>query len=285
MTEITTISESGPLLVFGGPYSNLEATIAMRRLAKELGIAAGNTICTGDVIAYAADPEETADLVRSWGIHVVAGNCEEQIAAGAEDCGCGFEPGSECDRLSRGWYPYANARVTPQTRAWMAGLPSHLTFSYQGLAFHTLHAGTRANNRFLFASDSEALAEETARIEADIVLAGHAGLPFIARVGETSWVNAGVIGVPANDGTPDGWFAVITPDADGIRIALRRLAYDYLTAAASMRRSGHANEYARAIVTGVWPSHDVLPDAERAQTGIKLRQRTTRIRRGISKAA
>ena len=39
---------SKPLLVFGGPYSNLEATQAMRQRAEALSIPPGNVICTGD---------------------------------------------------------------------------------------------------------------------------------------------------------------------------------------------------------------------------------------------
>ena len=48
-----------PILVFGGPYSNLRATQAMRARAEELGIPPSSTICTGDVVAYCAEPEET----------------------------------------------------------------------------------------------------------------------------------------------------------------------------------------------------------------------------------
>jgi hypothetical protein len=38
-----------------------------------------------------------------------------------------------------------------------------------------------------------------------------------------------------------------------------------------MRRWGHANGYARSLVTGLWPSLDVLPPQERAATGKRLR--------------
>jgi hypothetical protein len=41
-----------PLLVFGGPYSNLGAVLAMRARASDLGIPASRSICTGDVVAY-----------------------------------------------------------------------------------------------------------------------------------------------------------------------------------------------------------------------------------------
>lgn len=32
---------------------------------------------------------------------LIAGSCEENLAAGALDCGCGFEEGTACDLLSR----------------------------------------------------------------------------------------------------------------------------------------------------------------------------------------
>ena len=44
-----------------------------------------------------------------------------------------------------------------------------------------------------------------------------------------------------------------------------------------MRRFGHANGYARSLITGLWPSLDVLPPAETAATGKKIRPRSLRI--------
>ena len=45
-------------------------------------------------------------------------------------------------------------------------------------------------------------------------------------------------------------------------------------ASATMRRHGYANGYARALVTGLWPSLDILPAAERSMAGKRLRSRT-----------
>ena len=82
-----------PLMVFGGPYSNLEATRAVLGEAARLEIPADRIICTGDVVAYGADPAATVALVRGSARHVVMGNCEQSIAAGSADCGCGFPVG------------------------------------------------------------------------------------------------------------------------------------------------------------------------------------------------
>ena len=53
-------------------------------------------------------------------------------------------------------------------------------------------------------------------------------------------------------------------DDGGVMLSTHRLAYDHHTAAAGMRRFGHANGYARTLVTGLWPSLDILP-ARRAR--------------------
>lgn len=270
-------TDDGPLLVFGGPYSNLRATTAMIAEARRLGIPPDRVICTGDVVAYCAEPEETAMALRAWGCHVVAGNCEEQLAAGARDCGCNFEEGTACDLLAKGWYPFADARVTPASRDWMRGLPVTLRFRAAGLTFRVIHGGVDETARWVFASRKDILAEEYAKAGADVVIAGHCGLPFLARVGAGAWFNPGVIGMPANDGTPDGWYGLITPERGGVRLAIRRLAYDHAGAAAAIRRFRFADGYARSLVTGVWPSFDVLPEAEKAATGVELAARTLRV--------
>ena len=264
---------NGPLLVFGGPYSNLRATDAMRREADRLGIAPNNVICTGDVVAYAAEPEETVAAIRDWGCHVIAGNCEEQLGAGADDCGCGFEAGTACDLLAKGWYLFANVRVSEGSRTWMRTLPKFARFSLGGRSLVVLHGGTQMINRFIFDSEAQAISEELACAGADIIIAGHAGIPFAHRRDGKLWFNPGVIGMPANDGTPDAWYGLITQKSATIEFALRRLKYDHAGAAASMRRWAHVDGYARTLVTGLWPSLDVLPDVEKAGTGKRLRPR------------
>jgi predicted phosphodiesterase len=272
------ISPTLPLLVFGGPYSNLAAAQAMRTEAERLGIPPHQIICTGDIVAYGAEPEETTRLIRDWGIHVISGNCEEQLAASAADCGCGFDEGSACDLLSKGWYPFASSRISTASRAWMGQLPANLNFVLYGQRFQVIHGGITQTNRFLFASETAALRDEINGAAADVIIAGHSGLPFITRVDQAIWFNPGVIGMPANDGTPDVWYGLITADtvSRALKFATRRLGYDFHAAAGALRRQGHANGYARTFVTGLWPSLDVLPDAERAATGIKIKQTSLR---------
>lgn len=275
---VKAIDVTGPLLVFGGPYSNLLALRALQQVARDLGIPPDQIICTGDLVAYCAEPEETARAVRDWGCHVVAGNCEEQLAAGAMDCGCGFEEGTACDLLSKGWYPFALARTSAASAEWMGSLPSAITFALAGRRFRVVHGGVADVSRFLFASQTHALDAEIAASGADVVMAGHCGIPFIHRApGDAVWFNPGVIGMPANDGTGDGWYGLVRAKGDALSFETCRLRYEATAAAAAMRRFGHANGYARTLVTGLWPSLDVLPPQERALTGVACRAQTLRL--------
>ena len=59
-----------PVLVFGGPYRNLGATQALLDRAVALDIPPERMICTGDTVAYCAEPEATTDVIRNSGMHV-----------------------------------------------------------------------------------------------------------------------------------------------------------------------------------------------------------------------
>ncbi len=259
-----------PLLVFGGPYSNLAATEAMLARAAQLGFAPEQIICTGDVVAYCAEPEQTCQLLIESGIHVVMGNCEESLASEADDCGCGFEPGMLCSTLSEQWYRYATQHISAETRQWMAQLPPSLSFNLAGYRVRVIHGGVSQINRFIFASTNEQIKlQELQDAQADIIIGGHCGIPFGQRLGSRAWLNAGVIGLPANDGTRSGWYLLLTPSAKGIEAEWRRLDYDHDHSFNSMQEAG-LNSYAQTLQTGLWPSMDILPGIERSQQGNAL---------------
>ncbi len=265
-----TIQIEGPLLFFGGPYSNLQATQALRKVADELSITAENCLCSGDVVAYCGDPAATVDEICDWGCHVVMGNCEESLGFGEDDCGCGFEDGTACDVLSRQWYSYSQAQLNDEQRAWMRALPRSLQIEMNGYQLLCVHASPGAINQFIFPSQWEEITAQLNQVEADVVLAGHSGIPFSYQTGKKLWVNSGAIGMPANDGQSQTWYALITPFKTGLDISFHRLTYDFHGSVTHMKAAGLDNGYCAALSSGMWPSLDVLPDVEKAQKGKTL---------------
>ena len=254
------------LLIFGGPYSNLAATVAMQRRAQDLGIGADRVVCTGDLVAYCAEPEQTLELIRDWGIQVLMGNCEEALAYSESDCGCGFEAGSSCSTLALTWYQYADRRVTAEQRRWMQSLPRRIDFEMSGTRFKMVHGSLSSINEFVFASQDAAFKQAGIVRVANI---DECGIPFGQRIGNCYWSNAGVIGMPANDGGSHGWYMLIEPRDSTISVSWHRLEYDHQISSQSTIAAG-MSEYGEALASGIWPSMDILPETERQQAGQPL---------------
>ena len=247
---------SGDIVLFGGIYSNLQAFEAFLTLWP----ADTPMICTGDIIAYGANPAEVTQIMFDRAIPTIAGNCELQLAAGAQDCGCGFEEGSACDLASNGWYPFAAER-TVDYRDYYADLPDVATFTVHGQRYAVIHGGACDVAKFIWpVTPGDVFAEEIAMLEANLgpidgVVCGHSGVAFERVIDGTQWINAGVIGMPPHDGRTETRYAVLS--ADGVRF--HRLSYDAKAASDAMTRAGLTQGYETSLITGIWPSEDVLP--------------------------
>ncbi len=248
------------LVLCGGPYSNLQAVEALADQA------AGRPVfCTGDVVAYCADPGLSVDRVRALDWHVVAGNCERQIAEGGTDCGCGFDVGSTCYALAAQWFTHAAAHVSPEAKKWMAGLPDIGVFTCRGRRYGVVHGGTTAINRFIWPnSPNHVFTDEIAALTqiigpVDGIVAGHSGIAFQREVAGVHWINAGVIGLPPHDGRPNTRYAVLKETG----VVFERLSYDHRGAAEAMTRAGLTQGYEKTLLSGIWPSEDVLPGSLR----------------------
>lgn len=261
----------GPLLLFGGPYGNLEATQAIRTESERRKIPPDRIICTGDLTAYCASPVESVELIRDWGIHLVMGNCEESLADNSSDCGCGFEQDSVCALSSSEWFDYTNKRITQAQRDWMGELPRALRFTLGPHSFQVVHGAPSLINRFIFPSTDRDLKQSELRLaDADVIIGGHCGLPFGEQIGQQFWINTGVIGLPANDGTPDGWYLLLDRVDQRLCATWHRLAYDYHKASRVMREAGLNSGYNQALSSGLWPSLDTLPEQEKSRQGVPL---------------
>jgi predicted phosphodiesterase len=173
-----------------------------------------------------------------------------------------FRDGSACDLLSVGWYGHANAVLSQEARAWMAGLPDLISFEHAGNRYAVLHGGLTDVARFIWpTTPPEVFAEEWERVEAatgpvDHIIAGHSGIPFVRDLPQGRWINAGVIGMPPHDGLSETRYAIL----DRGRIEICHLSYDVLAAADEMSGITRLPKgYRDALLTGYWPSEDVLP--------------------------
>ena len=261
---------TGKTLVFGGVYSNLQALEEIKNLAFADGIAPENIICTGDIVAYCAQPKECIRLIRDWGIHCIAGNVELNLVNDLNDCGCNFTEGGRCDTFSKQWYPYLKSQMSAIDIHWMSKLPEFLSFTYADKTVAVVHGSFFDTSEFIFKSTLwEIKKHNFDALDVDMILAGHCGIPFSDNNHNKLWLNAGVIGMPANDGSPKVWYAILD-DSDNFHFEICDLDYDFKTAAKLMENKSLPQTYKETLKTGIWDNCEILPKYEASLQGKKI---------------
>jgi len=260
------------LAVFGGVYSNHLALAAAIEDARARG--ADALYCLGDLGAFGPHPDRVFPLLVDAGVTVIRGNYDDSIARGLDDCRCGYTDPRD-NHFARLSYRYTFANTSERWRRWMGELPESLRLEIGGRRILLCHGSPRQTNEFLWESTTSTqflgwLADEH---EADVILATHTGLHWQRAVpssaGARLFANVGVLGRPANDGTPRVWYALLdVPESPAVpaTVDFVPVDYDHERLAAEMLDEGLPEEFVETIVTGWWTTClEVLPARERSR--------------------
>jgi hypothetical protein len=265
----------GRVAVFGGVYSNHLALAAVLADAARRGAEA--VYCLGDLGGFGPEPEKVRPLLLAGGVRSIQGNYEQSLAAGREDCNCGYTDPRD-NHFAALSYGYTARHCSPVFKRWMGELPARRRVLVGGRELLLVHGSPRRVNEFLFRSTSpdaflEVLLDQH---RCDALLCTHTGLHWHRRLPSgRDAVNVGVIGRPANDGRPEVWYALLEARqaaalllsddlAGGIGVELVPVRYDHLAMAAEVRRAGLPEEFAETLLTGWWTTClEVLPARER----------------------
>jgi diadenosine tetraphosphatase ApaH/serine/threonine PP2A family protein phosphatase len=280
--------------LFGGIYNNHVALAAAIDDARRRGCE--HLFCLGDLGAFGPNPDKIFPLLIDNGVETMQGNYDHSIGHDLPDCQCGYTDPAD-NYYARLSYQYTYRRTDPTWRPWLAALPGRIRFELgvgvgnSGLsggaaalevkkgtgAFFTpdrralrvlcCHGSPRKTNEFLWESTTPThLLEKFADdYQADVIVATHTGLPWSRRLcGGRLFVNCGVLGRPANDGTTDVGYTILdTAEPDLANYV--RLEYDHGRLAAEMREEALPEPFIETIRTGWWTTClEVLPAKERA---------------------
>ncbi|HVR11485.1 MAG TPA: metallophosphoesterase family protein [Thermoanaerobaculia bacterium] len=258
--------------VFGGVYSNRLALAALLEDAARRQAEA--VYCLGDLGGFGPEPEKVWPLLLGGGVRSIQGNYEQSLAAGREDCNCGYTDPRD-NHFAAISYGYAARHCSPAFKRWMGELPPRRRVLVGRRELLLVHGSPRQVNEFLFDStSSDAFLELLAdRDRCDALLCTHTGLPWHRRLPSgRDAVNVGAIGRPANDGRAEVWYALLEArpagpggGADGLGVELVPLRYDHPAMAAAVRAAGLPEEFAETLLTGWWTTClEILPARERA---------------------
>ena len=128
------------LAVFSDVHANLPALEAvLADIDARLGRGEVDAVyCLGDLVGYATWPNEVVTSIQERGIPTIAGNYDEGVGLGSDDCGCAYQTDEDKARGAES-IAYTNDAVTEATRRYLRSLPRHLRV--------TLAAPTRPEGR------------------------------------------------------------------------------------------------------------------------------------------
>lgn len=263
------------LIFFGGVYSNAEALKAFLELMDNEEVSMEHLFHSGDLLAYCSSPKIVIQLMKEKGINSILGNVEQQIVQDQSDCGCNFKEGSLCDTLSNQWYQFTKNQIDTDDKEYLSSFSDLIKIRYRQTNILLCHGSPNHISKYLFNSSSADEFYQTidkSFNDIDIIISGHSGLPFCRFINEKLWINTGALGMPANDGTNRTWFVELSQEGTTIHYQLRSLIYDFKKEAELMRQNKLPEPYAKALETGLWPSLDILPEKEKNQTAIPIKE-------------
>ncbi|MDD0852171.1 metallophosphoesterase family protein [Halobacteriovorax sp. GB3] len=263
------------LIFFGGVYSNAEAFKAFLELMDNEEVSMDRLFHSGDLLAYCSSPKEVIQLIKERDINSILGNVEQQIVQEKSDCGCNFNEGSLCDTLSNQWYQFAKNQIDKKDKEYLSTFSDLIKIRYHQSNILLCHGSPNQISKYLFNSSRPEEFEKTidqSLSDIDIIISGHSGIPFCRFINEKLWINTGALGMPANDGTNRTWFVELNQEGTTIHYQLRSLIYDFEKEAELMRQNQLPEQYAKALETGLWPSLDILPEKEKDQTAIPIKE-------------
>lgn len=201
-------------------------------------------VCLGDALQGGPEPAGCFELLQARAVPTVLGNADAFALDPATAEGSS-EPVTEKQLAARAW---TRARLSDEqaevVAAWPLSLETDLGHGARLLAFH---AAPRSYHPLLFPTAAgDEFRTTLGPTDAALAAGGHTHLQFVRRLGGATFVNPGSVGFGYDHEQPedgfalDPWasYAVVTTAEDGLRVELRRVAFDAREVAAALRACG-----------------------------------------------
>jgi len=217
---------------------------------------ADQVVILGDIVAMGPQPREVIQRLRGLGCVVVQGNTDAWFAPGKPPEPFPEEAKDKREKRILRLYHWLKDELTPEDHEFLHALP----FSYEVMAgperLWFVHGSPRRNNEAVWPTtpDEELhqMLKPARKAGATVVACGHTHQAMVRVLEGITVVNPGVVGAQGH-GDVRAAYGVIAGNDEGLRIELRRIAYDpsLTIAAAEARDFPMPKRYARKLREGV----------------------------------
>ena len=213
----------------------------------------------GDLVGYAAFPNEVVARLDAEAIAGIAGNYDSTVATGYKHCGCRSENPRQ-EALAHESFTWTLAHTSSATKRRLGALPFRLDIRPLGghVAGPTLtlvHATPTSNLVYVTEDRTDdflrKMAEQAGLKAGDAIAFGHTHKPWSRVVDGIRFVNTGSVGRP-KDGDPRAGYTIIDVGGDGPPpVESVRVPYSVMAAKAALEEGGLPGDFGLVLESGL----------------------------------
>lgn len=230
-----------PIAILSDIHSNLDALDAVIADLDAAGV--DNVVCLGDVVGYAAHPDECINRIRERGWHTVLGNHDAALDNPSAKL--------QMNDVANAGIRHAEKQVSSENRQWLESLP----LRYRRTHAIFTHASLDTSEEWPYLIDVESALLHFLMQKIPLCFIGHTHRPMIihwkraaeldvlipngdpldlAGTGKTT-INVGSVGQPRDGDCRAGYVLYFSASH---HVEFRRVAYDVKAAQRAIRRAG-----------------------------------------------
>lgn len=226
-----------PVAVISDVHANMEALEAVLNEVREVDI-----YCLGDLVDYGAEPNEVIDTVRKRGVMSLMGNHDMSALTGDTSL---FNARAAMSSI------WTARQLTDKSVEYLRGLPSELRIPFGEVEAYFTH-GSPDDRLWEYVdpgTHSNLFGHYLSKLEVRAIGLGHTHLPYVWSEKSGIVFNPGSVGQP-RDGNWRASYAILSFN-DGVpKVELRRVSYDYETAASKILDAGLPETFADRLSSG-----------------------------------
>jgi putative phosphoesterase len=243
------------IALFSDVHANLPALEAVladirRRHAED---PFSSVYCLGDIGGYAAEPNETQDLLQQSGYATLAGNYDENVGLDRDDCGCQYVSAFDI-KMSDISFTWTRDHTTRVHKQRLRALPHEFRFKVEGHRVLLCHGSPHSIVEYLFENRSDGYLRQFAHggrynAHADVICFGHTHAPYHRVVGGVHFINTGSVGRP-KDGDWRAGYCILFIDGSDVISEQVRVDYDIDATCQRLIAAGLPEYFADYLRTG-----------------------------------
>jgi putative phosphoesterase len=223
------------LLVLSDIHSNHAALRAVLKDAAPWDMC----ICAGDTVGYGPAPNECIDTLRGKGFRCIMGNHDHEAITGDASSPKGAPGNFRFNPPAARAIEINRRLLTPDSRAYLHGLPISLRLNIGGVSIAIYHGSPRAPlSEYVMPEEAKRRAAQMlAETDCSLLVLGHTHKPCAVEHGDALLLNPGSVGQP-RDGDPRACYATVEIDEGRIKPLIHRVNYDVKGTQEKMNRLG-----------------------------------------------